>query len=240
MKEFVVDHEVVVEYTLSYFFWAKNILKNIPRLFDVAFLPSGYHLYTGILQSASYWALKNKNKIILIFEWENNNGISIYNKNIWPFLGKVRNFDKNLKKLENKFDFLTMDDYWIEKINTQLNYIRMLFDIKQIIPVFVWTKVDKKNFIKFIWEFDIKSDFNLVFVSDINLIKKNEKIVIKDKTTWYEKINYRFVSDNIVFNMFSAYIKNSLMDVKILAQTDSYQVSWDYNNLAVYLSAVAK
>ncbi|MEI8252778.1 MAG: hypothetical protein WCG25_03370 [bacterium] len=49
--------------------------------------------------------------------------------------------------------------------------------------------------------------------------------MIKDKDKGKEKLNNRFVSDNVVFNMFSAYIKANLLDVKILAQTDSYQVS---------------
>jgi hypothetical protein len=240
MKEFVVDYEVVMEHTLSYLFWAKNIVKNISRDFDVAFLPAGYHFYTGILQAASYRWLANKNKIILIFEWKSDDKIIIYNQNIWPFLGKKWDFDKKLKSLENKFDFIEMSEYWIEMIHSQLNYLRILFDTKQIIPIFVWSKVNKKNFIKLIWEFDIKSDFNLVFVSDINLLNKDEKVLINDKKKWTEKLNYSFVSDNIVFNMFSAYVKTKLLDVKILAQTDSYQVSWDYKDLAVYLSAIAK
>lgn len=240
MKEFVVDHEVVMEHTLSYLFWAKNIVKNISRNFDVAFLPAGYHFYTGILQASSYRGLKNKNKIILIFEWGKDNKIMLYNKDIWPFLGKTWGFDKKLKSLENKFDFVVLDEYWIDNINTQLNYIRILFNTQQIIPIFIWSKVNKKDFVKFLWEFDIKSDFNLVFISDINLTNKDEKVLINDKKKWTEKLNYRFVSDNIVFNMFSAYVKTKLLDVKILAQTDSYQVSWDYKDLAVYLSAIAK
>ncbi len=240
MKEFVIDYEVVMEHTLSYLFWAKNIVKNVSRDFDVAFLPAGYHFYTGILQAASYRWLANKNKIILIFEWKSDDKIIIYNQNIWPFLGKKWDFDKKLKSLESKFDFIEMCEYWIEMIHSQLNYLRILFNTKQIIPIFVWSKVNKKNFIKLIWEFDIKSDFNLVFVSDINLLNKDEKVLINDKKKWTEKLNYSFVSDNIVFNMFSAYVKTKLLDVKILAQTDSYQVSWDYKDLAVYLSAVAK
>lgn len=240
MKEFVVDHEVVMEHTLSYLFWAKSIVKNISRVFDVAFLPAGYHFYTGILQAASYRWLKNKKKIILVFEWKSDDKIMLYNRSIWPFLGKKWDFDKKLKILENKFNFIEMCEYGIENINSQLNYLRILFDTKQIIPMFVWSKVSKIKFIKFIWEFDIKSDFNLVFVSDINLVNKDEKILINDKKEWTEQLNYSFVSDNVVFNMFSAYVKAKLLDVKILAQTDSYQVSWDYKDLAVYLSAVAK
>lgn len=240
MKEFVVDHEVVMEHTLSYLFWAKDIVKNISRVFDVAFLPAGYHFYTGILQAASYRWLKNKNKVILVFQWESNHKITLYNKSIWPFLGRIRDFDKKLKLLENKFDFVEISNYGIENINSQLNYLRILYDIKQIIPIFIWSKVNKKDFIKFIWEFDIKSNFNLIFVSDINIINKDEKILINDKSKWTEKLNYSFVSDNIVFNMFSAYVKTKLLDVKILAQTDSYQVSWNHKDLVVYLSAVAK
>lgn len=240
MKEFVVDHEVVMEHTLSYLFWAKDIVKNIPRVFDVAFLPAGYHFYTGILQAASYRWLKNKNKVILVFQWKSDDKIILYNKSIWPFLGKIREFDKKLKLLENKFDFIEISDYGIENINSQLNYLRILYDVKQIIPIFIWSKVNKKDFIKFIWEFDIKSDFNLIFVSDINIINKDEKVLINDKNKWTEKLNYSFVSDNIVFNMFSAYVKTKLLDVKILAQTDSYQVSWNHKDLVVYLSAVAK
>jgi len=240
MKEFVVDHEVVMEHTLSYLFWAKDIVKNIPRVFDVAFLPAWYHFYTGILQAASYRWLKNKNKIILIFEWKSDDKILIYNKNIWPFLGKTWDFDKQLKSLESKFSFVKMWNYGLDEINYQLNYLRILFDTQNIISVFVWSKVNKKDFIKLMWDFDIKSDFNLAFVSDINLTNKDEKVLIKDKDKGKEKLNNRFVSDNVVFNMFSAYIKANLLDVKILAQTDSYQVSWNPQDMAVYLSAVAK
>jgi len=240
MKEFVVDHEVVMEHTLSYLFWAKDIVKDISRVFDVAFLPAGYHFYTGILQAASYRWLKNKNNVILIFEWKSDDKIILYNKSIWPFLGKTWNFDKKLEWLKNKFNFIEVWEYGIEKINTQLNYLRILFNTKQIIPIFIWSKIKKNNFIKFIWEFDIKLDFNLIFVSDINLINKDETVLINDKKQWITKLNYNFVSDNIVFNMFSAYVKNRLLDVKILAQTDSYKVSWNHKDLAVYLSAVAK
>jgi hypothetical protein len=240
MKEFVVDHEVVMEHTLSYLFWAKDIVKNIPRVFDVAFLPAWYHFYTGILQAASYRWLKNKNKIMLIFEWKTDDKILIYNKNIWPFLGKIWDFDKKLKNLESKFSFVKMWNYGIDEINYQLNYLRILFDTQNIIPLFVWSKVNKNDFVKFMWNFDIESDFNLAFVSDINLTNKDEKILIKDKSRGKEKLNSRFVSDNVVFNMFSAYIKTNLLDVKILAQTDSYQVSWNPQDMAVYLSAVAK
>ncbi|MFZ2150493.1 MAG: hypothetical protein WAZ12_02340 [Candidatus Absconditicoccaceae bacterium] len=240
MKEFVVDHEVVMEHTLSYLFGAKSIVKNISRVFDVAFLPAGYHFYTGILQAASYRGLKNKKKIILVFEGKSDDKIMLYNRSIGPFLGKKWDFDKKLKILENKFNFIEMCEYGIENINSQLNYLRILFDTKQIIPMFVGSKVSKIKFIKFIGEFDIKSDFNLVFVSDINLVNKDEKILINDKKEGTEQLNYSFVSDNVVFNMFSAYVKAKLLDVKILAQTDSYQVSGDYKDLAVYLSAVAK
>ena len=240
MKEFVVDHEVVIEHTLSYFFGAKNIIKDTPRIFDVAFLPAGYHFYTGVLQSASYLCLKNKDKIILVFEWKDDNKVMIYNKSIWPFLGKIWNFDKKLKSLEKKFDFVEMAEYGIDNINYQLNYVRILFDTKTIIPIFIWSKVNKKDFVKLIWEFDIKSDFNLVFISDIKLTKNNDKVLIKDKKKWIEKLNSRFVADNAVFNMFSSYVKMIWMNVKILAQTDSYQVSGDHKDLAVYLSAVAK
>jgi hypothetical protein len=54
MKEFKFDHEVVVEQTLSYLFGARSILNNIPRDFDVVFSPQSHHLYSGILQAASY------------------------------------------------------------------------------------------------------------------------------------------------------------------------------------------
>lgn len=240
MKEFVVDHEVVMEHTLSYLFGAKDLVKGISRVFDVAFLPSWYHFYTGILQAASYQWLKNKTKTILIFEWKEDDKISIYNKPIWPFLWKIWEFDKKIKTLEKEFDFIKFDEYWIENIYSQLNYLRILFDTQQIIALFVWSKLNKKKFITFMWTFDIASDFNLVFVSDINLVKKDEKILLNDKKSWREKLNSRFVSENVVFNMFSAYIKTNIMDVKILAQTDSYQVSWNPKDFAVYLSALAK
>ncbi len=240
MKEFAVDHEVVMEHTLSYLFGAKDIVKGVSRDFDVAFLPSWYHFYTGILQAASYRWLKNKTKTILIFEWKDDDSIFIYDKPIWPFLWKTWELDKEIKKLLKKFDFVSFDTYWIESIYSQLNYLRILFNTEQIIPIFVWSKLNKKNFIKFISTFDIVSDFNLVFISDIHILGEEEKILLKDKSTWKEKFNKHFVSDNIVFNMFSAYIKAKLMDVKVLAQTDSYQLSWNSQNFAVYLSALAK
>jgi hypothetical protein len=67
MKNFVVDHELIMEYTLSYVLEAKNLVKKFSNDFDVAFLPSKHHLYTGVIQAAAYQLLKRKNKVILVF-----------------------------------------------------------------------------------------------------------------------------------------------------------------------------
>jgi len=39
MNKIVVDHEVVMEHTLSYFLSCENIVKSVGRDFDVTFLP---------------------------------------------------------------------------------------------------------------------------------------------------------------------------------------------------------
>jgi hypothetical protein len=52
-------------------------------------------------------------------------------------LGKIWDFDKKLKSLEKKFDFVEMAEYGIDNINYQLNYVRILFDTKTIIPIFI-------------------------------------------------------------------------------------------------------
>lgn len=241
MKEFIFDHEVVVEQTLSYLFGAKSVLKNIPRDFDIVFLPKSHHLYTGVLQAAAYWALKNKDKIILVFEWNDDNKILIYNKPIWPFLWKKRKFDKSLKDLKDKFDFLEFCDVWKEDIYWQLPYLRMFWDIKNLLNIYVWSKVKKQDFVNLIWEFDIKSDFNLAFVSDINgENQNNELLLIKDQKTWLEKINNVYIYKNIVLNMFCELTKLNAMDLKIFSHTDSVLLTGDKNKTIVYLSAGAK
>ncbi len=241
MKELIFDHEVVVEQTLSYLFAAKNILNSIPRSFDIVFLPRSHHLYTGVLQAASYWALQNKNKFILIFEWNNDDKILIYNKSIWPFLWKKRKFDKSLERLKNKFDFLEFCDFWKESIYSQLPYLRMFLDIKNLINIYIWSKVKKQDFINFILEFDIESDFNLAFISDINVENQNnELLLIKDKKNWLEKLNDSFFHKNIVLKMFCELIKFNSMNLKIFSQTDSVLMAWDRNKAIVYLSAGAK
>lgn len=236
MKEIVVDHEVIIEQTLSYILAARTALKSTKRDFDIAFLPLWYHFYTWILQASAYSLLKNKKKIVLIFacEWDK---INVVNQNIWPFLWKIWKFDKNIKG-NKSVSFIDYQNSWFESIHSQLGFLRILFDIDSIIPIFVGNESNENDFFKFISKFDIKSDFNLVFCSDL-FVNNTDKVLLAKKL-----INPDFVlktkKENNILNLFWTFVEKNWLKYCSLGYNDLYSLSGIKKDSLGYLSVVWK
>lgn len=237
MVEITIDHEVVVEQVLSYVLAARDSLKNNERDFDVTFLPIWPHFYTWILQASWYSLLRNKKNLLLFFpyEWDK---INIIKSKIWPFLWKIW-LNKILGTLEfgDKIKFIDNNNKLLEKINSQLWFIRILFNIENVVPVFVWKDCKKLDFLSFCLNFDIKSDFNFVFCSDVFV---SEEIYIFSST---EKINKTFLKktkkENFLLNLFFDFLDNSWMSHRIISYNSSLFKKNQKNNLK-YLCIVWK
>lgn len=160
-----LDFEIVVQSISADLCNAEAIgyLPQIKKRHNVAFLPKIHHLYSWPLKIAGYKRLSSKKKLFVLSEWADNEWITMYDWDI-SFMWKNWNFDDWLsKKCAVK---INRSSEWFEFIESELPYIRIIWDFDEIYFFRIWKNETVKNLHKFLTT--VAKLWNLVFLSDLH------------------------------------------------------------------------
>ena len=224
-----IDFDLVIESVSADVCNAQDswYLPKIKQRYSVAFLPKIHHLYSGVLKSAWYKRLKQKNRLFVISEWKA--GISVFNSDIL-FMWQKWNFDDSIfDKLDDGIKINKLSE-WFQWIESELPYIRMLSEYDEIYFIEIWSRVKKDNVLKFLS--DLYSLWNIVLLSDLySDLPYSKSITLDEKTlNWKNKMT--------VFERFFSLAEKSKKKPRFIWYMNSSELDWNTKSTTWFCTMV--
>ncbi len=145
-----------------------NIASRAGQDYQLAILPHGPHFYTGILQSAGYLLLPQREKLLLIIEQgQNNKEIYQLIGKFGPILGQERTFHEEKRQRKTEFQ-PPIQDLWT--ILHHLAYMQTISHTTQISCLAIGATLSlakQKKLTDYITS--RASDTNIVFLTNVTV-----------------------------------------------------------------------
>jgi len=253
MDSFILEQpEFLIEDVVSFANWAFDLIpaKFYNKNFNLAWIPDWPSYYSWVLQSMWHFLLNQENKdrknIFLFIQKFDDQKIFLLNYNK-IFLGKkyrLWSLSKlDFSDMENIFQIEAGQNIDFEKrLELQLPFLRFFNDWNDVLPFFVWKKVEISEVIKFLRMLLRKNtDYNLFLIGNLS-----PSSVYEDTLTKHENyVNYILWSKKIIKNIpFNVKLFKSILDITkkkpdIANYINSNFFSWNKSGWNWYLCFVA-
>lgn len=232
---------------MGYVVAAKEVIPTLKptQTYSAILLPQWPHLYTWLLQAAGYLVLESKKKKLIIISEQNYDlkNILIDTNTYWPIFGKKRkqsqkNRDHIQQHLKAKLSKKNHKDI-IKSSNAQLPFIRMILEVEEYIHIAMGAQLseDKKKAL-LMWIKKNISDYNIVLLTNIELLETKKKSIVKEEKEMAEIItNPKKVSSSLV-EIFKGIHKITQQETKIIAYINPKDFWSNWSPTERYVCAV--
>jgi len=174
--------ETIISYTNQSTELFKSDLDNFPKWeYSLWFFPLGHKFFSWPIQSLWYstlWKFSKNKKIILAFSQNKiPNKILLAPSSIWPHLWKHRIIPK-IESFSDPIIQKTNKKTYTTQIINQIDFLRVLTDYEEFIPIFIGNKVPLTKIYKILNSQEIKTNYTILFFENLNTtndLSKTEK-----------------------------------------------------------------
>lgn len=225
MENRKIDYSFILQAIVSYVVWAQDFFLNIEKKdFSIWLIPDWHHIYTGTLKALWYKLLKKSDTLVLIWEWAINNRISVL-WNLWEmFMGKKWWKNQSILNILETYDFVDIVAHKFDWVDSELPFIRIISDYKNIVFLEIWDALPKTKLINLLNKISKKA--NLLFISDFHTDKPMSICKKLDKKI----LDLGFISKNqnlFILEMFLELAKKVKKDPQNMGYLNTWDISTD-------------
>lgn len=219
-----IDYSLILQAISSYLVWAEDFFWNNKNEFSIWLIPDGHHIYTGTLKAAGYRLLKPNKTLVLIWEWAVNNKVCVLDKPVDLFMWKKWAVDEKVFSLLRWFDFIDVVQHKFDWIGSELPFVRVISDYKNIVFMEIGDKVSNVKLLNLLSK--IFENANIMFVSDLHRDKSMDECKKLDSNI----LDLDFVKKNkdlFLIELFLRLAEKQNKQPNLLAYLNTWDISTD-------------
>lgn len=243
----MLSPEILAEQVMGYVIGATEMIPTLKpnQIYNAAIVPQWPHFYTWLLQAAGYLLLDSKKKKLIIISEQYNDlkNILIDTNTYWPIFGTTREQSKKdieqiQKKIKAKLSDKKQKDI-SKNIIGQLQFIKVIMQVEEYIHIGIGSQIsDNKKKALMIWIKKNISEYNIVLLTNIELLKTKKNSINKEEKEISDSITKQTNSSSFLIKIFKSIHKITQQESKIIAYVNPRDFWNNWSLTTRYVCAV--
>lgn len=160
-----MDYTLTLQMVSAYLLWANELLYWKKNIFDVALIPAGHPMYTGMLKSTGYRLLKPCKTIFVVWKWIWKN-ISVFAGEYPVYMWKKWKISKWSSEILQKSKNIKIENNLFDWCSFEYQFLRIISDYSEVVFVEIWDNVSKISAVNLLAK--LSKLWNILFISDLH------------------------------------------------------------------------